>query len=157
MQKSPLTSTGEALLRGQLQTLKTSERQRLRHVLEEARAHGDLKENAEYHAAKEEQGLLEAKISYIESQLQSCTVIDTSKLNTDKAVFGAIVTLENIETEDKSTYQFVGEAETDMEQNKISYRSPVAQACIGQEVGDTVSVDTPSGQIEYEIMDIRYS
>ena len=148
MQKSPLTKKGEGLLREQLQTLKTVERQRLRHILEEARAHGDLKENAEYHAAKDEQGLMEARISYIEAQLQSCTVVDTSKMSPDKVVFGATVTLENIETEEKSTYQLVGEAETDMDQGRISYRSPVAQACIGQQKEDIVSVQSPSGIVE---------
>ena len=156
MQKSPLTKAGESLLRAQLQTLKTTDRQRLRAALEEARAHGDLKENAEYHAAKEEQGLIEAKISYIEAQLQTSTVIDTAKLSSDKVIFGATVTLENIETEEKTTYQLVGEAETDMEQGKISYKSPVAQACIGQAKEDIVSVTTPNGEVEYEIIDIKY-
>ena len=157
MQKSPLTKKGEALLREQLRTLKTVERQRLRHILEEARAHGDLKENAEYHAAKEEQGLMEARISYLESQLQSCTIVDTSKISSDKVIFGAIVTLENIETGEESTYQLVGEAETDLDQGKISYRSPVAQACIGQQKEDIVSVQSPQGIVEYEITKISYS
>ena len=156
MQKAPITQAGEAMLREQLQTLKTTERQRLRHALEEARAHGDLKENAEYHAAKEEQGLIEARISYIEAQLQGCTIIDTARINSDKVIFGATVTLENIETEEVTTYQLVGEAETDMKTGKISYKSPVAQACIGQEVNDVISVETPNGITEYEITDIAY-
>lgn len=156
MQKAPLTKKGEAKLREQLQKLKTTDRQRLRVALEEARAHGDLKENAEYHAAKEEQGLIEAKISFIEAQLQSCNVIDVSKLDTNKVVFGATVTLENLETEDKVTYQLVGEAETDIKQGLISYKSPVAQACIGQQREDVVSVTTPNGVIDYEIIDISY-
>jgi len=157
MQKAPLTKRGERMLREQLQTLKTTDRQRLRIALEEARAHGDLKENAEYHAAKEEQGLIEAKISYIESQLQTCTVIDVAKLDSDKVVFGAKVTLENIETEQSVTYQLVGEAETDIDAGLISYKSPVAQACIGQTIEDVISVDTPQGTIEYEIISIEYS
>ena len=157
MQKAPLTKRGERMLREQLQTLKTVDRQRLRIALEEARAHGDLKENAEYHAAKEEQGLIEAKISYIESQLQSCNVIDVAKLDSDKVVFGAKVTLENIETEARVTYQLVGEAETDINAGLISYKSPVAQACIGQMIEDVISVDTPNGTIDYEIMAIEYS
>ena len=156
MQKAPLTKKGESLLREQLQTLKTVERQRLRIALEEARAHGDLKENAEYHAAKEEQGLMEARISYIEAQLQSCSVIDISKLNSDKVMFGATVTLENLETEEQVKYQLVGEAETNIEEGLISYKSPVAQACIGQTVEDVISVDTPSGQIDYEIIRVDY-
>ena len=156
MQKSPITKSGEVLLREQLQTLKTVDRQRLRHALEEARAHGDLKENAEYHAAKEEQGLIEARISYLEGQLQSATVVDTAKLATDKVVFGAMVTLENIETEEQVTYQIVGEVETDMDQGKISFKSPVAQACIGQQVEDIISVNTPNGITEYEILKIQY-
>lgn len=156
MHKSPITTAGEALLREQLQKLKTTERQRLRHVLEEARAHGDLKENAEYHAAKDEQGLIEARISYIESQLQSATVVDTAKLDTDKIIFGASVTLENIDTEETVTYQIVGESETNMEEGKISFKSPVAQACIGQRVEDIISVNTPNGATEYEVLKIEY-
>ncbi len=156
MQKSPITKAGEVLLRAQLQTLKTVDRQRLRLALEEARAHGDLKENAEYHATKEEQGHVEGRISYLEAQLQSATIVDTAKLNTDKVVFGALVTIENIETEKKVTYQIVGEAETNMDKGMISFKSPVAQACIGQQKEDIVSVETPSGVTEYEIIDIEY-
>lgn len=157
MNKSPLTKGGEALLRSQLHTLKTTDRQRIRHILEEARAHGDLKENAEYHAAKDEQGLIEARISYIEGQLQTCTIIDISQLqHQDKIMFGATVTLENIDTEEQLSYQIVGEAETNIDQGKISYMSPIAQACIGQKQEDIISVETPKGQIEYEIMKIQY-
>ena len=157
MNKSPLTKHGEAQLRQQLHNLKTTERQRLRQCLEEARAHGDLKENAEYHAAKEEQSLIEARISYLESQLQTCTVVDISQLqHQGKVMFGATVTLENIDTEKSITYQLVGEPEADIEQGKISYRSPIAQACIGQQAEDILSVETPQGQTEYEITNIAY-
>lgn len=157
MNKTPLTKAGEAKLRAQLQTLKTSERQRLRVALNEALAHGDLKENAEYHAAKEEQGLLEAKISYIEGQLQTCTVVDIAQFKSqDKVMFGATITLKNLDNDKKMEFQLVGEPETDLSNGKISYKSPIAQACIGQSTGDCVEVDTPNGSDTYEILSIQY-
>ena len=156
MSKIPLTIDGEKSLKKVLADLKFIERPKISEAIAEARAHGDLKENAEYHAAKEEQGLIEARINYIEAQLQGCTVVDTAKINSTKVIFGATVTIENIETEEATTYQLVGEAETDMNAGKISYKSPVAQACIGQEVEDIVSVETPNGITEYEITAIEY-
>jgi transcription elongation factor GreA len=157
MNKAPLTKAGEAKLRAALQTHKTTDRQRLRVALNEALAHGDLKENAEYHAAKDEQGLLEAKIRYIESQLQSCTVIDVLQFKTlDKIMFGATVTLKNLETEKNMVIQLVGESETELENGKISYKSPIAQACISQKQGDFIEVKTPSGNDSYEIISIKY-
>lgn len=157
MNKSPITKKGEVQLREKLHFLKTTERQRLRFVLEAARALGDLKENAEYHAAKDEQGLIEAKISYIEGQLQTATIIEVSKLpKTGKVVFGTTVTLENIEDDTQVTYQIVGEAETNIDEGKISYQSPIARACIGQPEGEVVAVDTPKGKHEYEIISIDY-
>lgn len=158
MNKAPLTKSGEAQLRAQLQKLKTTERQRLRHALEEARAHGDLKENAEYHAAKEEQGLMEARISYIESQLQSCTVVDISQFKgQDKVMFGATLTLQNLDNNKKMIVQLVGESEANLDEGKISYKSPIAQACIGQSTGDCIEVNTPSGSNAYEIISVDYA
>lgn len=157
MNKAPLTKAGEAKLRKTLQTLKTTERQRLRVALNEALAHGDLKENAEYHAAKEEQGLLEARISYIEAQLQSCTVVDIAQFKSqDKVMFGATVTLKNLDTDKKMVVQLVGEPETDLDNGKISYRSPIGQSCIGQTTGDCIEVTTPNGTDSYEIISIQY-
>lgn len=157
MNKAPLTKAGEEKLRKELQTLKTTERQRLSVVLNEALALGDLKENAEYHAAKEEQGLLEAKIGYIEGQLQSCTIVDVAQFKSQKKVmFGATVTLKNLDTDKEMVFQFVGEAETDLPNGKISYKSPIAQACIGQMEEDCIEVETPNGVDAYEIISVKY-
>lgn len=156
MKSVPITASGAERLKSQLNTYKTVERQKIRKALEEARAHGDLKENAEYHAAKEAQGILEAKIGMIEQQLQEATIIDLSKIPfSGKVVFGATVTLINIEDESEKTYQIVGEAESDIELGLISITSPIAQACIGQSAEDVVSVTTPKGVIEYEIKAIE--
>lgn len=158
MNQAPLTKAGEAKLRKELQFLKTTERQKLRQALNEALAHGDLKENAEYHAAKEEQGLVEAKISHIEGLLQSCTVVDPAQFkNQDKVMFGATVILKHLENDKEMTIQLVGEPETDLDHGKISYRSPIGQACIGQQKGDCIEVETPNGVNPYEIISIQYS
>ncbi|UTC24632.1 transcription elongation factor GreA [Candidatus Comchoanobacter bicostacola] len=155
MNRVPLTLKGEIRIREQLTHLKSHERQKIRQALEEARAHGDLKENAEYHAAKEAQGIMEAKISYLEQQLQASTVIDVAHLpNHGKVVFGATVVLENIETDELVTYQIVGEVESDIDQGLISFTSPIARACIGNQAADIISVETPKGIIEYEIKSI---
>lgn len=157
MNKAPLTKAGEAKLRKELLKLKTTDRQRLRIALNEALAHGDLKENAEYHAAKDEQGLLEAKIGYIESQLQTCTVIDIAQFKSqDKVMFGATVTLKNLDTDKEMVFQLVGEPETDLSNGKISYKSPIAQACIGQKKDDCIEVKTPNGSDPYEIISVQY-
>lgn len=157
MNRAPLTKAGEAKLRKELLGLKTTDRQRLRIALNEALAHGDLKENAEYHAAKDEQGHLEAKINYIEAQLQTCDVIDISQFKSqDKVMFGATVTLKNLDTNKEMIFQLVGEPETDFPNGKISYKSPIAQACIGKRKDDCIEVETPSGPTPYEIISVQY-
>ncbi len=156
MNSVPLTAQGADRLKVQLNTYKTVERQKIRKALEEAREHGDLKENAEYHAAKEAQGILEARISMIEGQLQDATIIDIANIPFHgKVVFGATVTLINIEDDSEVTYQIVGEAESDIEKGLISITSPIARACIGQSIEDVITVNTPKGIIEYEIQSIQ--
>jgi len=153
----PMTVAGEAALRAELQHLKSVERPRIIEAIAEARAHGDLKENAEYHAAREQQGFCEGRIQEIEGKLASARVIDISKIPfTGKVIFGVTVTIVNCETDDKVTYRIVGEDEADVKQNRISVTSPIARALIGKEVGDLVVVKTPSGDVEYEIDDVRH-
>jgi len=126
-------------------------------AIEEARAHGDLSENAEYHAAKEDQGMNEARINMLEDRLARAEIIDTSNMNTDKIVFGAKVELIDAETEKSVTYQIVGEDEADLSQGKISITSPIARALIGKEEGDEALVRAPGGEREYEIVSVSYS
>lgn len=157
MARSPLTKQGEEKLRSQLKELKTVERPRITAAIAEARAHGDLSENAEYHAAREQQSFVEGRIQQIESTLADSEIIDVSNLNTNgKVVFGATVTVENLESEEEVTYQIVGEIEADIEQKLISITSPIARALIGKEEGDVVDVNAPSGNIEYEIVKVQY-
>jgi transcription elongation factor GreA len=154
---TPMTVAGEALLREELNRLKTIERPRIIQAIAEARAHGDLKENAEYHAAREQQGFCEGRIQEIESKLSSVRVIDVTQIPcTGKVIFGVTVTLLNTATEDQVTYKIVGEDEADVKQNMISVTSPVARALIGKEEGDVVVVKTPSGEIEYEIDSVKH-
>ncbi len=153
----PMTVAGEAALRAELQQLKSVERPRIIEAIAEARAHGDLKENAEYHAAREQQGFCEGRIQEIEGKLASARVIDISKIPcTGKVIFGATVAIVNCDTEDKVTYRIVGEDEADVKQNRISVTSPIARALIGKEAGDVVVVKTPAGDVEYEIDDVRH-
>lgn len=153
----PMTVAGEAALRAELQRLKSVERPRIIEAIAEARAHGDLKENAEYHAAREQQGFCEGRIQEIESKLSQARVIDITTIPcTGKVIFGATVDIVNCDTEDKVTYRIVGEDEADVKQNRISVTSPIARALIGKEVGDQVVVKTPSGDVEYEIDDVRH-
>ena len=157
MSKAPLTATGAQKLREQLKELKSVERPRITQAIAEARAHGDLSENAEYHAAREQQSFLEGRIAAIESALADANIIDVKSVNADdKVVFGATVDLQNLENDEEVTYQIVGEIEADIEQNLISITSPIARAMIGKEVGDVVEVDAPGGMVEYEILDTRY-
>ncbi len=157
MGKVPVTTRGAQKLREQLKELKTIDRPRISAEIAEARAHGDLSENAEYHAAREQQSFLEGRIGMIENALADAQIIDVATLNANgKVVFGATVNLANIENDDEVTYQIVGEIEADIEKSLISVTSPIARALIGKEVDDIVEVDAPSGVIKYEILEARY-
>ena len=157
MSRPPLTTGGAQKLRDELQKLKTVERPRIINAIAEARAHGDLRENAEYHAAKEEQGFAEGRIAAIEQCLGSAELIDVSRLNAaGRVVFGATLELYDVGTEKEVTYQIVGEMEADIGKGLISISSPIARALIGKSEGDQATVDAPSGAREYEIISIRY-
>lgn len=157
MSKVPLTAPGAQKLREDLQRLKSVDRPRVINAIAEARAHGDLKENAEYHAAKEQQGFIEGRIADIESQLANAQIIDVTTLNAGgKVVFGATVDLIDEESGAEVTYQIVGDLEADIKQGKISVSSPIARALIGKEEGDVAVVKAPGGEREYEIVAVRY-
>lgn len=157
MSTIPMTAKGAERLREELSRLKSVERPRIIQAIAEARGHGDLKENAEYHAAKEQQGFCEGRIAELESQLSVAQIIDVTKLNAGgKVVFGATVDLLELETEKEVTYQIVGDLEADISQNRISISSPIARALIGKEEGDEVIVKAPGGEKEYEIVAVHY-
>jgi transcription elongation factor GreA len=157
MPKPTLTSRGAERLRQQLSELKSVERPRVIQAIAEARAHGDLSENAEYHAAREQQSFIEGRIASLESILAEAQVIDVTSINAGgKVVFGATVQLFNLEEDREVTYQIVGNEEADIEQGLISITSPIARALIGKEQGDVVGVNAPGGVVEYEIVEIRY-
>lgn len=157
MAQVPMTIAGEARLREELNHLKSVERPRIIQAIAEAREHGDLKENAEYHAAREQQGFAEGRIQEIESKLAEARIIDVTTIpKTGKVIFGVTVRLINIETEDEVSWQIVGDDEADVKQRKISVSSPVARALIGKEEGDVVAVRTPSGDVEYEIEEVQH-
>jgi transcription elongation factor GreA len=157
MQRVPMTKQGADKLREELAYIKGVKKHQIISAIEEARAHGDLSENAEYHAAKEEQGMNEARINMVEDKLARAEVIDPSAMKTDKIVFGAKVELIDAETEKAVTYQIVGEDEADLAQGKISITSPIARALIGKEEGDEAIVRAPGGEREYEIVSVSYS
>lgn len=157
MQKHPMTKEGADALQTELNKLKKEDRPRITQAIADAREHGDLKENAEYHAAREQQGLAEARISQIEGQLSNAQIIDVTKLNPGgKIVFGATVTVLNVDTDEELTYKIVGNEEADVKANKISVNSPIARALIGNEEGDEIIVQAPSGNIDYEIIAVQY-
>jgi transcription elongation factor GreA len=157
MSRSPMTTLGAQRLREELQRLKTHDRPRIIQAIAEARSHGDLSENAEYHAAREQQGFIEGRIAEIEGKLSNAQIIDVSTINANgKIVFGATVELLNMKTGQSVYYQIVGEDEADIKLNLISIRSPIARALIGKEAGDVVAVDAPGGKVEYEILGVRY-
>lgn len=157
MNKVPMTVVGEQRLREELNQLKSVERPRVINAIAEAREHGDLKENAEYHAAREQQGFIEGRIKEIESKLSSAQVIDVTKMpKTGKVIFGVTVELVNLDSDEEVRYQIVGEDEADIKASKISVTSPIARALIGKEEGDVVVVRTPGGEVEYEIGDVQY-
>ncbi|GAB3737253.1 transcription elongation factor GreA [Silanimonas algicola] len=155
--RAPLTSKGATRLREELEKLKTVDRPKIIEAIAEARAHGDLKENAEYHAAREMQGFIEGRIKELESTLSHAQVIDIASLNAgSRIVFGATVELADVDTDDKVSYTIVGDLESDIKQRLISISSPVARALIGKHEGDTVTIDAPGGQREFEITGVRY-
>lgn len=153
--KVPMTPQGHKQLQKQLKKLKNEERPQNVRDIAEARAHGDLSENAEYHAAKERQSFIEGKIAELNSKLVCAEVIDPAKIKTERVSFGLQVALVNLATEEEVTYQIVGEDEADIKAGKISVFSPVARAMIGKEVGEEIEVRAPSGIIGYEILDIQ--
>ncbi|WP_207102932.1 transcription elongation factor GreA [Paracoccus shandongensis] len=155
MDKIPMTRGGFAALERELGDLKSKERPAIIRQIAEAREHGDLSENAEYHAAREKQGFIEGRIKELESILSRAEQIDTAKLS-GSVKFGAIVNLVDEDTDEERTYQIVGEAEADIERGLLNIRSPLARALIGKDVGDSVEVTTPGGQRSYEILAIRY-
>ena len=155
--KYPMTVQGARALEEEHLFLSKTERPRLSQAIGEARELGDLKENAEYHAAREEQGMVEARIRDIEGRLQNSVVIDVTTIaHTGKVIFGTTVDLENTETGDQVTYQIVGEDEADVKKGKLSSSAPIARAIIGKEEGDTVVVKTPNGTVEYEIVEVKH-
>ncbi len=157
MQKNPMTVEGESSLRIELDKLKKHDRPSVIQAIAEAREHGDLKENAEYHAAREQQGFIEGRIQDIEAKLSNAQIIDIAKMPAaDRVIFGATVTIINTDTDEQKTYRIVGDDEADVNDGKISYQSPIARALIGKELGEIVNVQTPSGNIEYEIDDVAY-
>jgi transcription elongation factor GreA len=157
MDSTPMTVTGAKELESELLNLKDVTRPRIVEDIATARAHGDLKENAEYHAAKEEQSFCEGRINEIESKLSRVQVIDVSKLSQDgRCVFSTTVTLLNIEDESETSYQIVGEDEADITLGKISCNSPIARALMGREEGEEVTVKAPKGDINYEILEVQY-
>jgi transcription elongation factor GreA len=157
MNKFPMTVTGEATLRAELDRLKRVERPRIVQAIAEAREHGDLKENAEYHAAREQQSFAEGRVMEIEGKLGNAQIIDVTTIpKTGKVIFGTTIDLINIETDDTVTYRIVGEDEADVKSNLISVGSPIARALIGKEAGDVVVVKAPGGDIEYEIDQVQH-
>jgi transcription elongation factor GreA len=157
MTKYPMTIQGARALEDELQHLTKVVRPKLSQDIGTARELGDLKENAEYHAAREQQGMVEARVRDIEGRLQNAQVIDVASIpRTGKVIFGTTVEIANVETDDRVTYQIVGEDEADIKLGKISVGSPIARALIAKEEGDVVAVRTPSGVVEYEIVEVRH-
>ena len=156
MEKVPMTSAGHTAMIDEVKHLKSVERPRIIKAIEEARSHGDLSENAEYHAAKEQQGWAEARVAELEDKLSRAEIIDISKLSGDTVMFGAQVTLIDEETDGKTSYQIVGEFEADVKKGKISVSSPIARAIIGKKMGDSVEVNTPGGGKSYEIAKVTW-
>jgi transcription elongation factor GreA len=157
MSIAPLTTTGAKRLREELDELRSVTRPAVIAAIAEARAHGDLKENAEYHAAREQQGFIEGRIQELEFVLSHCQLIDVATLNAGtRVVFGATVDLEDCESGDRVVYQIVGDLESDLKQRKISISSPISRALIGKHEGDTITIEAPGGSREYDIIGVRY-
>ena len=157
MSQTPMTVRGAEKLKEELHKLKTVDRQRITKAIAEARAHGDLSENAEYHAAREQQSFAEGRINTIESALADAQIIDVTTVDAEgRIVFGATVKLLNVDTDAEVTYQIVGEQEADINEGLISITSPIARALIGKQQDDAVDVNAPSGVIEYEVLEVKY-
>ena len=157
MSQIPMTVQGAQRLRDELHELKTVKRPAIIEAIAEAREHGDLKENAEYHAAREAQGFCEGRIQDIEGKLSNAQIIDISKLaNNGKVIFGSTVTILNLDSEEEVTYKIVGDDEADIKNNLISVNSPIARGLIGKNQDDVVNITTPSGVVEFEITDVQY-
>lgn len=157
MQRVPMTAVGADALRQELDHLKKVERPRISAAIAEAREHGDLKENAEYHAAREQQGFCEGRIQEIEAKLSNAQIIDITTIeNTGKVIFGTTVTIIDVDTDEQKVYQIVGDDEADIKKGKLSVNSPIARGLIGREEGDTVQIDTPGGTKEYEVDKVEH-
>lgn len=156
MEKFPMTTKGIAALEAELQQLKNVERKAVIADIAEARAHGDLSENAEYHAAREKQGFIEGRLKEIETKLSAAEVIDPLKMKGDVVRFSATVTIVDEETDDETTYQIVGADESNLKERKLSFQAPLSRALIGKSAGDSVAVQTPGGKKTYEILSVEY-
>lgn len=157
MVQYPMTANGAGILRSELEQLKTVTRPQIIKAIAEAREHGDLKENAEYHAAREQQGFCEGRIQDVEAKLSNAQIIDISKLtNNGKVIFGTTVTIVNVATDEEVTYRIVGDDEADIKKNLISVSSPIARGLIGKMLDDEIAIQTPGGTIEYEIINVQY-
>ncbi len=157
MKQIPMTVRGVEQLREELDFLKNVRRPQIIAAIAEAREHGDLKENAEYHAAREQQGFCEGRIQEIEGKLGSAQIIDVTKMqNNGKVIFGATVTLTNVETDEEVTYRIVGDDEANIKEGLISVNSPIARGLVGKEVDDSVTITTPGGKVEFDIIDVEY-
>lgn len=157
MSQYPMTAHGAQMLRDELNELKTKTRPRIIADIADAREHGDLKENAEYHAAREQQSFCEGRIQDIEGKLSNAQIIDVTKMeNTGKVIFGTTVTILNVDSEEETTYRIVGDDEADIKNNLISVNSPIARGLIGKELDDTVNIQTPAGSVEVEIIEVKY-
>ncbi|GAC12926.1 transcription elongation factor GreA [Aliiglaciecola lipolytica] len=157
MNQFPMTAKGAEMLRVELNELKSVKRPQIIQSIAEAREHGDLKENAEYHAAREQQSFCEGRIQDIEGKLSNAQIIDVTKItNNGKVIFGATVTIINLDSDEETTYKIVGDDESDIKNNLISVNSPIARGLIGKEEDDIVTIQTPAGTVEYEISQVEY-
>jgi len=157
MDKEPITIDGLKNLKSELENLKNVQRPKIVEAIAEARSHGDLKENAEYHAAKEQQALIESRVIAINDLIARANVIDVTKIdNEGKVIFGSTVKVQDLESNKETSYKLVGQDEADISKNLIFYRSPIGKALIGKNKGDMVSVNTPSGEKNFEIQDVKY-
>ncbi|GAB7140316.1 transcription elongation factor GreA [Deferribacterales bacterium RsTz2092] len=157
MDNIPITREGHARLKAELERLKNVDRKKVIEEIADARSQGDLSENAEYDAAKEKQGIIEARISELDSKMSRFEVIDVSDLKGDKVIFGATVSLENVDTNERKLYTIVGPDEADITKGKVSVMSPLAKAILSKKTGDNAVVPAPGGEIEYEIMEVKFA
>ena len=156
MSKTPITQRGADLLKAELKRLKSEDRPRVIAAIAEAREHGDLKENAEYHAQREAQGMLQAKINQLKSQLANASIVDPSKIKTDEIAFGAKVTVKDLDYDDEEQFTFVGSGDEDYDAGKYLITSPMGQGLLGKKVGDKVEIPVPKGTLKFEVLKIEY-